>query len=549
MPYVYEQLAEQLVLLGVDTLFGLVGSGNFCITEALRLRGVRFVASRHEAGALAAADSWARLTNRVGVCTVHMGPGFTNALTPLVEAAKSRTPIIVLAAEISRGAVYSNFAVDQAALAAAAGAIVERLHTPTSALEDLRRAWRRAWLERRPVVLLMPQDIQTSPTEDAQLLPMSIPSTASRPDSETISRLLEFIEQSQRPLILAGRGAVISGAKHELVRLGDVIGALFATTANAHGLFADNPWNLGIAGGFAAPGAVDLMRQADLILTFGASLTAWTHRHGTLFNPTATVISVDTDPAAIGARYPVTFGCVADARATAAALVEALQNYPPRQGWRTAGIEGQLAHTTWKAFPFEDKSTADSIDPRTLSRELDALLPEDRVLVTDSGHFMAFPIMYIRVPDERGFVFTQAFQSIGLGLPTAIGAAIASPSRITIAAVGDGGLLMALSELETVARLRLPIIIIVYNDSAYAAEVHHFRPMGFDTEIVTFPDVDFAALGQALDIQSYTIRSLDDLATLASALTNHDQYPILIDAKVNPQVRGGEWFDLAFQGH
>jgi thiamine pyrophosphate-dependent acetolactate synthase large subunit-like protein len=162
---------------------------------------------------------------------------------------------------------------------------------------------------------------------------------------------------------------------------------------------------------------------------------------------------------------------------------------------------------------------------------------------------MAYPIMYLRVPDERGFVFTQAFQSIGLGLPTAIGAALACPDRVTIAAVGDGGLFMSLPELETVARLRLPLGVVVYNDSAYGAEVHHFAPMGYDTATVTFPDVDFAALGRALGMTAKTVRSVDDLRELACVLADRNQYPIVLDIKVNPAVRGDEWFDLAFQGH
>ncbi len=549
MSYVYEHLADQLIDLGVNTVFGLVGSGNFCITEAMRLRGAHFIAARHEAGAVAMADAWARLTNRVGVCTVHMGPGFTNALTPLVEASKARTPLLLLAAEISRGAVYSNFAVDQVGLGMAAGALVERLYTPETALEDLRRAWRRTVLERRPVVFLMPQDIQTAIVESKQIVPMSFPAVSSIPDPDTLSKLAEYLRRASRPLILAGRGAVVSGAREALERLGDGVGALFATTANAHGFFAGNPWNLGIAGGFSAPGAVELMRQADLVVVFGASLTAWTHRHGTLFDRAAVVLQVDTDPGVIGARYPVTFGCVGDVRATASALADLLLESGSRQGWRTSEIRAQLEHTNWNNIPFDDKSTSHFIDPRTFSKELNNLLPEERIVALDSGHFMAFPIMYLRIPDERGFIFTQAFQSIGLGLPTAIGAAVAFPSRITVAAVGDGGLLMSLPDLETVARLRLPIIVIVYNDSAYAAEVHHFRPMGFQTEIVSFPDVDFAALARSLGIQGYTIRSIGDLSAIKEMLRSRDAYPMLLDVKVNPEVRGGEWFDLAFKGH
>lgn len=547
MPQVYEVLADQLVQLGADTLYGIVGSGNFFVAEALRLRGVRFVAARHEAGAVAMTDAWARVTNRVGLCTVHMGPGFTNTLTPLVEAVKARTPLLLLTAEVSRGAIHSNFAIDQEGIASAAGAIPERLHTPETALTDLERAWRRALLERRPVVLLMPQDIQVAELELVTPLHGSFPTLSNAPDIETLAHLADRLRKARQPLILAGRGAVISRARAELERLGEAVGALFATTANAHGLFAGNPWNLGIAGGFSAPRAVELMRQADLILAMGASLTAWTRRHGRLFDPRAEIVQVDIDPGAIGARYPVAFGCVGDVRATASALANLLS--PAQQGWRTPEVAERIRRSTWQDTPFEDKSTADFIDPRTASKALDELLPAERVLAIDSGHFMAYPIMYLSIPDERAFVFTQAFQSIGLGLPTAIGAALACPDRVTIAAVGDGGLFMSLPELETVARLKLPVVVAVYNDCAYGAEVHHFAPMGYDTTTVTFPDVDFAALGRALGMRGHTVRSVADLYALGQVLRDRDRYPIVLDMKVNPAVRGDEWFDLAFQGH
>ena len=118
------------------------------------------------------------------------------------------------------------------------------------------------------------------------------------------------------------------------------------------------------------------------------------------------------------------------------------------------------------------------MDPRALSIALDAMLPEERIVVVDSGAFMGYPSMYLRVPDAQGFVFPQAFQCVGLGLGNAIGAAVARPDRLTVAALGDGGLLMALPDLETLGRVKPDMLVVVYNDAAYGAEVHHFRPLG-----------------------------------------------------------------------
>src|SRR5215472_6481770 len=147
---------------GLDTVFGVVGSGNFHVTNALVVRGARFVAARHECGAACAADAWARGTGRVGIVTVHQGPGLTNALTGITEAAKSRTPLLVLAPEVASSAVQSNFRIDVAALATSVGAVADRLHSPGTAAADTARAYRTARRERRTVVLALPLDVQAA---------------------------------------------------------------------------------------------------------------------------------------------------------------------------------------------------------------------------------------------------------------------------------------------------------------------------------------------------------------------------------------------------
>src|SRR5690348_24119 len=148
--------------LGVDHVFGLLGSGNFEVTRGFVDLGVPFTASRHEGAAVVMADVHARLLGGVGVCTVHQGPGFTNTATGLTEAAKSRTPLLVLAADTPAGAVRSNFRIDQRGLAASVGAGHDRLDSAATAAADVRRAWRRARAERRPIVVSMPIDVQAA---------------------------------------------------------------------------------------------------------------------------------------------------------------------------------------------------------------------------------------------------------------------------------------------------------------------------------------------------------------------------------------------------
>ena len=159
-----EAVAETLSRLGAPHVFGLIGSGNFDVSNALVARGARFVAARHECAAVTMADAYARSTGKVGICTVHQGPGLTNSLTGLTEAAKARTPLLLLAADTAASAIRSNFRIDQDGLVASIGAVPERLYSPESAVADTVRAYTRAQVERRPVVLMMPLDIQAAPS-------------------------------------------------------------------------------------------------------------------------------------------------------------------------------------------------------------------------------------------------------------------------------------------------------------------------------------------------------------------------------------------------
>jgi thiamine pyrophosphate-dependent acetolactate synthase large subunit-like protein len=273
----------------------------------------------------------------------------------------------------------------------------------------------------------------------------------------------------------------------------------------------------------------------------------WTMRHGTLIGDETVVVQVDDDPSAIGVHRAVTAGVVGDVAATAVAAADALVG-GTRAGYRGDDVRARLAAgIRWRDVAYADDSTGDRIDPRTLTIALDDLLPAERVVSVDSGNFMGYPSMYLSVPDEWGFCFTQAFQSIGLGLATAIGAALAQPHRLPVAALGDGGALMGIAELETVVRLGLPMVVVVYNDEAYGAEVHHFGPHGFPLDTVEFPPTDIAAVGRGFGCDAVTVRCRDDLAPVAAWLAGERSRPLLIDAKITASASW--WLEEAFRGH
>ena len=550
-PTVAEVVGRALVEAGVDHVFGVVGSGNFHVTNAMVAAGARFVAARHEGGAATMADAYARTTDRPAAVTVHQGCGLTNAMTGITEAAKSRTPVVVVAAEVTEP--RSNFFVDQEALALAVGAIPVRVDDPATAAGVARDAVRTAVTARRTVLLNLPLPIQalpgrsgTSPGSRWEFSAGEVPRGPRESPTSAVERLAEAVRRAERPVFVAGRGSRAAGPP--VAAVAEASGALLAESAVAKGLFAGHPWSLGVSGGFASPGAAELIRNADLIVGWGCALNMWTMRHGTLIAPGATVVQVDDTPEALGAHRELTFGVLGDVETTATALADAL-GPNARTGYRTDDVRRSLdAGIGWATEPYDDLSGNGKIDPRTLSRDLDALLPEDRVVAVDSGNFMGYPAAYLGVRDHHSFCFTQAFQSIGLGLATAIGAAVASPGRLTVAALGDGGALMSAMELETVVRLGLDMLVVVYDDHAYGAEVHHFGPHGAPLDTVVFPDTDIAAIGRGFGFEGVTVRRPADLDAVRAWLDAGRPRPMLVDAKVVDQ-QPSWWLEEAFRGH
>jgi thiamine pyrophosphate-dependent acetolactate synthase large subunit-like protein len=547
---VAQAVGTALTRLGADTVFGVVGSGNFHVTNALMAGGARFVAARHEGGAATMADAYARVSGKVGVLSVHQGPGLTNALTGITEAAKSRTPLLVLAADVGAAAVRSNFRIDQAALATAVGAVPDRLASAQSAVADVARAYRTALAERRTVLLSMPLDVQAAafpePVEITETRPPPLPV----PPRPAIAEFADVLAAARRPVFIAGRGARLSGAAKPLRALAERTGALLATSAVARGLFRGDPYNLDVSGGFASPIAAELIRDADLLVGWGCALNMWTMRHGNLIGDKTTVVQVDLDSEALGAHRPIDFGLVGDVAGTALSVEAVLSrrdHFSP--GYRSVELMERVARTVrWRDVPYEDDSDGSRIDPRTLSIALDDLLPAERTVAVDSGNFMGYPAMYLDVPDADGLVFTQAFQSIGLGLATAIGAAVARPDRLTVAALGDGGALMGVSELETAVRLGLGLVIVIYDDEAYGAEVHHFGPDGHPLETVTFPPADIAEIGRGFGCAAATVRRREDLTALSDWLAGPRDRPFVVNAKVTAN-RPAWWLEEAFRGH
>lgn len=546
--FVSRAVGLTLAARGIQTVFGVVGSGNYHVTAALQDGGARFVAARHEGGSTSMADAVFRTSGEIAAVSVHQGPGLANTITAIGEAAKSRIPLVVVAGAAAQTSWRSNFKMDQEALAESVGAGWETLYDPSTAIATTVRAHQRAIEERRPIIINMPIDVQDMEVEyDPTTIPAAKAPAATVAPSGAIQDAIKVLTGARRPVLVAGYGSWLAGATSVIEQLAEVLDAPLMTSGMALGMFEGHPRNRGVCGGFSHPAGVATLEAADVLVAIGASLTNWTTRGGTVFQPPQRVIRIDVSANSVSAGVPEETLLVGDAKLTVEALLAELGSFrretqKDQSSTEPVGVTGGSEAEVHSPGPY--------VDPDTATRLLDATLPRERTLVIDGGHFIGWPVKGIRVPDPSGFVFSSAgFQSIGLGMGSAVGAAISRPDRLTLLASGDGGFLMGIAELETMVRLQLPVVIAIFNDQAYGAEVHHFGHTDPHVGQVQFPNVNIAELAKGYGAESAQVHNGDELLVAVNSwLAGAHTGPLVLDMRIDPTVVG-EWAEQDFLRH
>ena len=524
----------------LSDIFGVMGNGNAYFLDAAEKQGLRFSPVRHEGAAIAAADAYYRASGRLAAGTTTYGPGYTNAVTALAEAVQAQIPAVLVTGDApSSGA--RPWDVDQAAIAAGLGAETFTV-TREAAGAITQQAVEYALAQRTAVVLAIPYDLAALEAAEEQL---PVPAALEVTDDVDggLERAAELLAGAVRPLVLAGRGAHLAGAGPELRELADRLGALTAGTALALNLLQGEGY-LGVAGGFGTDTAAGLMGEADVVLVAGASLSQFTMRFGHLIGPDSTVVQIDT---ALDATHPrVDLFVSADAKAAARGLLRLLDGSVPRVrdagAWRaearTRLAEGEAHH------PGSAVTPDGRLDPRALAVALDAVLPERRTVVQDGGHFVGWAPMYWRIPRPQDLVMVgTAYQAIGLGLASAVGAARAvEDGRTLVLASGDGGFLMGLSDLESLVGAAASAVVVIYNDAAYGAEIHQYGSQGLTEKPMLIPEVDFSGIARALGAESAIIRSVADLSALKDWIDAGAKGTFVADCRITSSVRA-PWLD------
>lgn len=541
---VYDAVAKALADERCEVLFGVMGDGNMSLWGALgRDARVDLVSARNEAGAIAMADGYSRTTGKVGLATITCGPGLTQIGTSLVAAVRNRSPLVIVIGEIPEDSPNTLQRMDQRRFVEACEA---RYHNVTSAenlAADIAEAFYAAYTRRTPVVLNVANDLYEKTLEwDFEYKPSHthLASVAAAPGDEAVAALADRLASAKHPVIIAGAGARAAGARDEIIKLAERTGALLATSLKAKGLFAGEQYDLGICGTFSSAPAERLLSLADFVLAVGAEVGYYTSEGGFAF-PSADIARIDVRPA------PETIGLLpgmyvrGDARMTVAALNRMLDARGFRQdGARTAETRGVLAGP-----PTTFETPADGIDPRALATALSATLPQGCLVTCGAAHFFSFPIMYLALPKGGEVNFSYQLGAVGQTLPIAIGIGRAHPGRPQVLIEGDGSLMMNIQELDTAARLGIPLVVLVWNDSGYGAEVHKLRAKGFDPSLAQWTSPDFATLARGFGGDGVRI---DTLAQLAPAMQRGlaSKRLFVIDARVSPSVMSDPYEKLHF---
>jgi acetolactate synthase I/II/III large subunit len=510
-------LASLLAEHGVRHVFGVPGGQTLALYDAIldREPGLRHVLVRDERSAAYAADAYARVTGRAGVCDATVGPGAAKLPSGLGEALGASVPVVALVSDLParlaphRYRSAASQALDQQALLAAVTKWQATVPDVATLPALARQAFREATTGRPgPVALFLPQDVLDGPAPDYAALPPSrfgsFPAFRPGPDPGDVAAAVAVLHGAERPFVLAGGGVLHSGAGVELTALAEAWSAAVGTTLSGKGAIAeDHPLAVGVTGSMGTSAAAAALAEADVVLLAGTKAGNGPTFGWTLPAAGQAVVQLDLDPAELGRACPVAAAVLADARPGLRGLLTALDDAggaPDRAAWRSRIAE---LTASWRAErDAERASAAVPIAPQRVVAEIEALLGADDILICDASLASGWGGAYLE--QRRGgrqVLCPRGQAGLGYALPAAIGVATARSGGRTVVLAGDGAMGYAAGELATVTELGLPVTVIVLNNRSlgwirWYRRIHFGR--GWEDE--DFSDVAFADVARAFGL-------------------------------------------------
>jgi len=527
VPRTAELIVRCLENEGVEWIFGLPGEENIDLMDALLDSRVRFLTTRHEQGAAFIADVYGRLTGRPGVCLSTLGPGATNLMTGVADANMDRAPLVALVGQGSTRRMHkeSHQILDLVRLFEPVTKYAAQLRDPHIVPEVVRKAFKVAATEKPGATMIeIPENVAKAESADLEPLRVQSPKPA-EPARAQLQRAHEVLENSRRPLILAGNGVIRGGASGNLQRFAERLNIPVATTFMAKGVVpASHPLSLGTVGLQARDYAMCGFDRADAILCVGFDMVEY-HPH--LWNPEARarLVHIDPLPAEVDAHYIVEVGLLGDIGASLDALADQVAPFddPMHARLRDTIAEHMNERAEDSGFP---------IKPQRIIHDLRGVLAPEDIVISDVGaHKMWMARMY---PAERPntCLIANGFAAMGIAVPGAIAASLVHPERTVVAVTGDAGFLMNSQEIETAMRAQTPIVILIWNDSKYGLiEWHQMRHLGRPSHI-DFNNPDFVRYAESFGARGYRVEAADELVPcLRRAIS--DRTVAIIDCPVD----------------
>ena len=534
---VFQRLAHAFQAEGVTATFGMMGDGNMFWLHELHNLGVKVHEVRHEGAGLGMADGWARATRQVGVATATCGPGTTQLATAFVTASRAESPLVAFCGEhpVSDPEYSQRF--NPAIFAEACESGFVRMHTADQADEAVRKAFFLARTQNRPILLSVPMDLQQEEWEDDEpYVPSTTMITPTRPnpDPDVLKRVADLIAKSKKPVIIVGRGAQWADAGDAVVKLGDRIGAMLATSLLAKTWLNDKcDYHAGISGNYGSRASMQLMHDADLVIGIGASLNRYTLENGYLY-PDAQIVQIDSKPQVL--MHGVSAANIyvhADAKVGTEQLEKVLAERKfTNTGYRTPDVKKKLAHHWDDPTQFEiDPGT---MDPRPAIIMIDEIVPTHISLFSGSGMSsgMSNMLMQRRRPMNQAGHF---FGCIGQMLPAALGAMAATGKKPAIMLDGDASFLRHLAEFETAVRYEMPLLVVVMNNQALGAEYYKLEVKKMNVETSQIPTPDLGSVAVALGGKGALVRNIDQLRTAVLEWVAKPG-PMVIDMRISRTV-------------
>jgi len=530
-------LTQALEAEGVDTLFGYPGGTIMPFYDALVDSGLKHILVRHEQGAALAANGYARASGRVGVCVATSGPGASNLVTGIADAMLDSVPMVCITGQVATPLLGTD-AFQELDVFGLTLPIVKHSWLVRS-VDELPRVVREAFRIARegrpgPVLIDLPKDVQVA---DASHLPAHVPETVTppvAPQDAALADAIAAIQAAEKPVIYAGGGVALGDAVEDFRAFVDATAMPTVLTLRGLGaLPAQHPHYLGMLGMHGTRAANMAVQESDLLVVVGARFDDRATGKLNEFAPFARVVHIDADAYEISKLRTADVAVPGNVGTALRALTAALGGAPPaQQAWRRRCA----AHRERFAARY-DAPGAHIYAPALLKR-LSELAPADAIIACDVGQHQMWVAQHCRFNHPRNHLTSGALGTMGFGLPAAMGAQFACPDRTVVLVSGDGSFMMNVQELATIARCRLPVKIVLLDNSSLGM-VRQWQELFFAerySEIDLSDNPDFAALAKVFGIPATRIEARDDVEGGLAALLAEPGPALLhvaIDARAN----------------